>query len=130
MKVKVVRLEQTETHTLGALIVEQEFLCLTLERPWCNNEPSISCIPKGIYTCMRINSPHFGDTFEVKNVPNRSHILFHKGNIANRDSKGCILLGSQIYFNNNFKGVLDSKKAFDKFYKATKEIIAFDLEIV
>jgi hypothetical protein len=89
---------------------------VTLERPWVNNTPQKSCIPVGVYECQRINSPKFGNTFTVTNVPNRSHILFHAGNIA-ADSLGCILIGHGFDAVKGTEGVVSSAKEFQEFLK-------------
>lgn len=62
---------------------------VTVEEEWQNNQRSISCIPTGSYVCRRVQSPKFGETFEVTDVPGRSHILFHALN-TEEGTKGCI----------------------------------------
>lgn len=64
----------------------------TMENPWLNNKRKESCIPTGNYVCRPVDSPRFGKTIEVTNVPDRSHILFHAGN-SPADTDGCILIG-------------------------------------
>lgn len=98
---------------------------LTLERPWLNNQPNVSCIPNGRYACKRISSPHFGDVFEVTDVPGRTHILLHKGNFV-ADSEGCILVGERF----NGHGIAESAVGFDEFMKKLEGVDEFDLEIV
>jgi hypothetical protein len=88
--------------TFGVLLDERTPFALTLELPWADNAPEKSCIPPGEYQCEKVISPNFGQTFEVKGVPNRSKILFHKGNFT-QDTKGCILLGE------SFEDVISSK---------------------
>jgi len=80
--------------TLGVLLIEDRPRMVTLERPWLDNAKEVSSIPPGDYKVKPVQSPRFGATWEVVNVPNRSNILFHKGNTAD-DSKGCILVGLQ-----------------------------------
>ena len=88
---------------------------LTLEPPWRNNEKNISCIPAGIYNCAFHISPKFGPTYEVKEVPDRSHILFHKGNYTH-NTKGCILVGEQIEKTDTREAsLLASAKGFGEF---------------
>lgn len=90
------RIAMTHAATLGVLIAPDGVpLALTIERPWRNNEHSVSCIPSGSYTCRRVISPRFGETFEVTSVPDRTHILFHKGNTI-RDTQGCIIVGAEF----------------------------------
>ena len=96
--------------------------CLTLERKWLNNEKGKSCIPRGEYLCRRVQSQKFGDTFEVTAVPNRSEILFHKGNLDD-DSHGCILVGEMFdpIFDKAWQGfspgLAASGKGFEEFMK-------------
>ncbi len=79
---------------------------------------------------MRVISPKFGNTFEVTNVPNRSEILLHKGNITD-DSHGCILVGEQFEpVKDKRVGVLASAKGFDEFLKRTEGFDEFQLRII
>ena len=89
------RVAEGSSGTFGVLIDEGIPFALTLEPPWKNNEKNISCIPMGEYECADTNSVKFGYTFEVKDVPGRSHILFHTGNYTH-NTKGCILVGEQF----------------------------------
>jgi len=113
----------------GVLIDGLVPFALTLERPWVDNEPDVSCIPDGRYWCHRLISPHFGETFEVMDVPGRSHILFHKGN-TEKDSRGCILIGEQFGFLNGKISILSSKAGFNEFLARTREHDNFNLNIV
>jgi len=101
---------------------------LTLERPWLNNAVGSSCIPAGEYVCKRVNSPKFGSTFEVVNVPGRTEILLHKGNLM-EDSHGCILIGEQFEPLNGQPGVLASAHGFSEFLKLTAEVNEFELSV-
>lgn len=87
------------------------FSCYTLELPWKDNQPNISCIPKGEYEVVVRNSPRFGKVYHVTEVKNRQHILIHAGNLAGDESKGlkthvkgCILLGK-------YRGILEKQRA-------------------
>ena len=113
----------------GVLIANNTPFAVTAERPWKNNAKSESCIPSGTYTCKRVNSPKAGNTFEVTNVPNRTHILFHTGNTMD-DSEGCILVGEQFEHLNGKVAVLSSKKAFDEFLQITKNVNEFPLTVI
>lgn len=81
--------------TQGVLRMGGRAFAVTLEDPWNDNIPKASCIPVGTYPCRRVQSPHFGETFEVCDVPNRTHILFHKGNRP-EDTEGCILVAEKF----------------------------------
>ena len=117
-KLCLTRVSYTKHGTFGVLLDKGIPFCVTLERPWLDNRRNVSCIPFGIYTCKRIISPKFGDTFEVLNVPGRSHILFHKGNLQ-EDTHGCILVGEYFDPLNNEPAILASGKAFQEFRART-----------
>ena len=89
------RVAYASVGTYGVLLDEGHPFCLTVERRWLGNIKNKSCIPVGKYICLRKVSPKFGETFEVLEVPNRTHILFHKGNLM-EDSHGCIIIGEQF----------------------------------
>jgi hypothetical protein len=117
MKTITIRRMFTPWATLGEVTLSdgsQSIDMWSLELPWRGNKRSISCIPNGGYICKKYNSPKYKDTYEVQDVPNRSYILFHKGNTT-RDTEGCILLGKASDIIDNKIKVLDSKTAFDTF---------------
>ena len=90
---ELVRYAADEWATHGRLFANGEYLCCTLERPWLNNQRSVSCIPFGSYTGAVQPSPRFRrDLPELLDVPGRSQILFHAGNTPD-DTQGCILVG-------------------------------------
>ena len=131
MHIKLVRAHRVLEATYGVLIVEDSPLCLTLELPWLNNEPFVSCIPTGAYTCKRVQSPKWGDTFEVADVPGRTHILFHWGN-SYKNSKGCVLLGRSFSHvdQDDVMDVASSRDAFSAFMDALNGEESFKLEVV
>jgi len=129
MKLILKRLCTGNNGTFGVLLINNIPFALTLEREWLNNQCGLSCIPAGIYTCSRVNSPRFGNTFEVCRVPGRTAILFHKGNIDN-DSHGCILVGEQFDLFDNQPGVLASAHGFNELLVKTATINQFTLEII
>tara|TARA_R110002020_G_scaffold150_4_gene765 strand:- start:408 stop:899 length:492 start_codon:yes stop_codon:yes gene_type:complete len=86
----------TPESTLGELFINGERFCDTLELPYRENRRSVSCIPWGEYD-VRMRLPRESATryylhLLVKEVKDRSHILFHRGNSA-KDTRGCILVG-------------------------------------
>jgi hypothetical protein len=99
--------------TIGKLYDGKELICHTVERPWLKNGRNVSCIPAGKYIVKMTNSPKFGLTYKVTNVPGRTHILFHKGNSID-DSFGCILPVSTIDVFNRKIGGLSSGRAYTK----------------
>ena len=74
----------------GVLLLEGTELCKTIELPWKNNQPRVSCIPEGRYRLRRRHSPRFREHFEVMDVKDRKYILFHAGNDAGKELRGCI----------------------------------------
>ena len=101
MELVIQRDPSTYTYTEGLLFIDKVLFCKTLELPWKNNEPQISCIPSGEYQIEVQRSNHFSEKFGVdvflpcvKNVPGRSGVEIHGGN-SPADSLGCILVGSE-----------------------------------
>ena len=104
----------------GVLTLDQEPICLTLERAWCGNIRNKSCIPAGEYYCQPYTSKKFGKCYKVDNVPDRSWVLFHTGNTV-KDSTGCIILGRRFGKLNSRMAVLDSRKAKRELVKVLKD---------
>ena len=117
-----------ETINLGLLrdFDDDHFSLSTLENPWLDNEPYISCIPKGSHTCKRVDSPRYGNTFQVIDVLGRTHILFHWGNWE-KNTLGCVLVGCH---NNGKDMILQSRKGFGRFMRHTEDVDEFLLCIV
>lgn len=76
--------------TNGLLECEGKTICNTIELPWKNNERRVSCVPEGKYFLEKRYSTKFKWHIEVKNVANRSCILFHPANNALLELNGCI----------------------------------------
>ena len=74
--------------TLGLLQAPNMDLVHIMEPPWRGNRRSISCIPFGAYTVVPHISPRFGRCLLVMDVPNRSHILVHAGNVGGDTGRG------------------------------------------
>lgn len=128
-KVKIIRCEVTDNHTLGVLLVEGEIFCYTLELAYRNNETNISCIPYGEYVVEFKRSPKFGYSYAIINVVDRVDILFHRGNTVD-DTNGCILLGYKTGYIDNKRAILDSKKSVEDFMKNMEKEMGFNLEIL
>ena len=115
--------------TLGRLFYPYTNLHFhTLELPWRENEPRVSCIPEGIYICEmgRYNKGGY-DAYELKNVPDRTHIKIHKGNYP-QDVLGCILLGMSRDIER--PAVWSSGHAYTSFMEQMKGITRFKLHII
>ena len=67
---------------------------VTLERPWLQNKVNESCIPEGLYRCLRDKMGRF-QYFRLVGVPGRTGIEFH-GGVRPAHSKGCILVGESF----------------------------------
>jgi hypothetical protein len=126
---EIIRLEENYTHgVFGVMRINKRVFCFTLEPDDRWNQPNISCIPPQQYLCKRTLSPRFADTFEVLNVPGRSHILFHPGN-TKADTSGCILLGRSLGRLKDLRGVMHSAKTFTEFMEIMESIDYFHLTI-
>lgn len=123
------RFEQTDKVTRGVLIHENNAIALTLENPWKDNTPNISCIPVGIYECKMVDSPRFDVTYEVKDVEGRTHILFHSGN-TEKSTRGCILLGNMLGELEGEPAILNSRVTVDRFMETMGGIDSFSLNVV
>lgn len=108
------RIREDGTVTLGVLVYDNQPICVTLEEPDLDNAVGISNIPEGSYETHSHQSPKFGDTWWVKDVPNRSEILIHIGNTT-EDTRGCILLGLQFgKYIGNRPSIVSSRKAMQR----------------
>ena len=110
------RLTVNSKQTTGYLIVHDKFKThaqfATIELPWLNNKPNISCIPPGTYKARKIYSTTFGWCIQILNVPNRTNILLHFGNFYT-NTKGCILTGNSFaHINQDFQiDIINSRGA-------------------
>ena len=71
-----------------------------MEPPWRGNRRNRSCIPAGLYEVVPHLSPRHRRCLLVTQVPGRSHILFHAGNLGgdvergwHTHTRGCLLPG-------------------------------------
>ena len=105
--------------TNGILQCEGKIICKTIELPWKNNERGVSCIPEGKYFIRKRYSTKYKWHLELVDVPNRTYILIHPANNAQKELRGCIAPVTKL----SGPGLgLMSRKAFTKFkdlvYKA------------
>lgn len=127
-KVTLKRKSSDVDGTFGKLFFNGEYVCRTGELPEQGgdlntpNEKGTDCIPKGVYQCEIRQSPKFGKTYWVKDVPNRQWILIHKGNFCGdikrgrkSDVEGCIILGTDVGYLGDQKAVINSGVAFKQF---------------
>jgi hypothetical protein len=109
--------------TYGVLMMHDIPLCVTLERPWLDNKPKISCIPPGLYKCVPHSGEKFKDVWMLEDVPGRTAILIHAGNTT-KDTEGCILVGRAFFAG----GITSSMPVLDELRKTLPE--NFTLEII
>ena len=128
-QLKIYRLEEAEDGTFGALLINSHVFCVTLEPPDFDNRQNISNIPHGKYICKRIDSPKYGDTFKITNVPNRSHVLFHAGNIV-KHTRGCVLLARKWGVLGKDRAILNSGNTFKEFMTKMTGIDECELQII
>ena len=105
--VELVRIEIGSEGTFGVLRINKQAFCVTLES-------QNKAIPTGQYICKPIESPKFGGTFQVQDVPGRSNILFHPGNTV-EDTAGCVLIGESFGKLRSDRAILNSGKTFKAF---------------
>ncbi len=76
--------------TNGLLYINCTFIRYTIELPWMENQPRISCIPEGKYLLKKRYSPKFKEHLLIEGVEGRDVILIHPANNALKELKGCI----------------------------------------
>lgn len=128
MQITIYRIEQGKSGTFGCMTLNGEAFSVTLERPWKDNMPNISCIPEGRYRCEPYRSHKFGKCFIVLNVPFRTYILIHPGNFVS-ESQGCILPGRSFANIDGRRAVTASKAVFSELLKRLDGIDEFELKI-
>ena len=116
------RFISTDYGTFGKLAVGDKTF-YTVEKPWQNNAPEISCVPDGNYTLTPHNSKKYGNVLCMINEdigvthfkePNskRFACLIHVANYE-KDVLGCIGLGEK-YLGHM---ITSSKKSIKEFYE-------------
>jgi hypothetical protein len=99
--------EDPDGQGVAGFWVTSGFRAFTIELPWKNNAPDVSCIPDGVYRCKAYASPRFGIVYHITDVAGRTWILTHYGNWAGdtekgwrSNSNGCVIMGkdpAEIY---------------------------------
>jgi len=129
MILELIRLEENYDYgTFGVLKADKQVFCVTLEPKDSLNAPFISSIPAQQYVCRRWNSNKYGPTWIVRDVPDRTGILFHAGNLI-KDTEGCILLAEHFGKLRGDRAVLNSGVTFSKFMQLTRNRIQLHLTI-
>lgn len=130
MDLKRYRMERVylADRTLSSLYDGDQVIGKILERPWLDNQRSVSCIPEGIYT-VRKNPPKESRPytyFRFDSVPSRSNILIHRGNEPD-DSQGCLLACSRFTNSAHPEGLESTNKLA---WMALNMPDEFELEII
>jgi hypothetical protein len=115
MNVTLKRTHHLPEATLGQLFIEDVTTdpIYTLENPLRETNLD-NRIPAGTYQCKPYSSAKHPDVYEITNVPNRTAILIHTGNVE-KDTQGCILIGNRIGALNGEPAILESKRCFERF---------------
>lgn len=115
MELKLNRIFLGSSATIGELLVNDKYLCDTLEdrvRPEGEKVYGETAIPEGMYEVKLTHSPRFKKILpEILNVPNFSGIRIHTGN-SSKDTEGCILVGTWDGEKEDWTS--DSRIAFEK----------------
>ena len=126
---EIIRLEENFKYgTFGVMKLNKEVFCVTLEPPDIENTKNISSIPAQQYLCRRIISPKYSECFEIQDIPNRDHVLFHAGNVVEH-TKGCVILAEHYGKLQENRAILNSGNTFKKFMKLMEGYNEFHLTI-
>lgn len=107
--------------TIGKIFLPEGEVFFTLERPWIDNQVGVSCIPKpGTYHVKWRQRPNGVWTYWLSDVPGRTYILIHSGNVV-RHVQGCILLGMGRGFMKGERAVFQSVTAVRLFEKIMRK---------
>src|SRR4051812_13173320 len=107
-----------------------KLFCETVERPHHSFSEDHPCIPEGVYTAKRYNSPTHGHVWMLQDVPGRTEIEIHVANWP-MELLGCIAPGQAFGCDsiNNQWGVKQSKVAFDRLMQATAGEVQIEITI-
>lgn len=114
--VEIERLAHLPKGVLGVLRAPN-FECFTVERPWLDNQPFISCIPEGTWEVRPFTGRRFKSVSIIEGVPNREFILIHSANRPTELS-GCIAPGVRFDFEDQCPVVWNSRFALQSLFEA------------
>ncbi len=136
-QITLLRVAHYSHATLGILSFDTHNL-FTLERPWMNNQPRISCIPPGTYRLEPHHSRRFPDHYAliggtVSHYPDADHvrsaILMHAANKASQ-LQGCIAPGYKANFEPQPFQVERSRAALGALHNWIREQEVSEIRIV
>lgn len=138
MDLTLKRTDYLDSGIFGILLDENsQQIAVTLEHSYdahLGDGSYTSKLPNGNYTCVKgqhrlASMTSNFTTFEITDVPKCTGILFHVGNF-NKDSEGCVLLGTTAEPDNNPPMITNSKLAFEKFMALQADIDSFNLIVI
>lgn len=126
MKEAVIQRSPSSPQGTRGILATNGFWCHTLELPWRNNAPNISCVPAGEYECLFVKTrrPIGGrqQLYWLKNAPGRTGVLIHAGTFAGNKEVGykanvlgCILQGYSIGTYKHQQAIFRSREAVTDF---------------
>lgn len=140
-QLKLARFDRLDEGVFGKLIFPDGWWCYTVERPWLDNKPNVSCIPDGVYylglryspTVQRITRGRYSEGWEVQDVPDRTFIMVHPANWPT-DLNGCIGVGKsytslQGRDGRLHKAVTASQATFDEVMRRMDDRSSWELDI-
>ena len=118
--IRLTRIAANPNHgVFGTWVLDGQPICVTLEPYHRSNTQNISCVPSGQYIMKRVDSPKYGNVWEVTNVQGRGNVLCHWGN-WDENTQGCVLLGEKYSVLDGRWAISESKNAFNEFMELTK----------
>ncbi|MBY6093836.1 DUF5675 family protein [Ferrimonas balearica] len=114
--------------TLGEISLNCDHICYSIERPWKQNAPFISCVPEGRYALGFTESPKFGHSIYLAHPALgvgltdglRTNILLHAANKSS-ELQGCIAPGEKLGWLDGEMAVLTSRKALKHLLEVIQE---------
>lgn len=101
--------------TVGEItVVGTSFRGATLELPWRDNQPDVSCILHGVYKIVRDTFRGKYVNYRIVDVPGRESVEIHRGNTLN-DTRGCPLIGTSVMLKTSteYAYLSESARAFE-----------------
>lgn len=114
LTIKLQRLETSPQGTFGLLKIDGHSF-YSLELPWRDNAPNVSCIPAGSYKSTMTYSPRFKrQMYLLEGVKGRAGVRIHPANLSSQ-LNGCLALGLRRGQIDGVKAVLLSQPAIRQF---------------
>ncbi len=139
--ISVMRYFDDDQTTLGLLFFDSDFYCYTLEDTFRNVKvKGQTRIPKGTYNLdfyktvtpltekYRRTRDWFDFHIHVQDVPNFTHVYIHNGS-DHTHTEGCLLIADNILSSNTERTIFNSRKTYERFYKAFKQLRQNDVKV-